>query len=167
MVYPSGTGIAVVSGGTAWGTTLGLETTPGSGTDSEVYSAEAVDELVAGIEIDTINLTALTADGTYQGITRTFTVDSSETNTAFGQAYHIDTDGELVAADASSADTAPCIGLAVEAGTGSKKVLLWGEIRKDDWNWTPGGRVYLSTNPATTCGSPRPLLPGPAISACD
>jgi hypothetical protein len=55
-------------------------------------------------------------------------------------------------ADVASAGAAPCIGLAVEAGTGAKKVLLHGIITETDWNWTIGGLIYLSDDPTTTEG---------------
>jgi hypothetical protein len=39
----------------------------------------------------------------------------------------------------------PCQALALEAGTGTKKVLKYGYMRNDGWNWTIGGLVYTST----------------------
>jgi hypothetical protein len=84
---------------------------------------------------------------------RTYTVDAGATS-VFGQALHVDTDGELIVADGdvASAGAMPAIGLAVDAGTGSKRVLLHGLICETDWNWTVGGIVYVSDDPATTEG---------------
>lgn len=84
-----------------------------------------------------------TASGTYTGgITTTVTIDAN--TVGFGAALHIDTDGNFIEADASGATTMPCDVLAVEAGTGSKKVLLQGFIRDDSWSWTVGGTIYVS-----------------------
>jgi len=91
-------------------------------------------------------------DGAYSGTVVTLTVDGSEGNTDFGQAMHVDTDGELIAADADGTATMPCIGLLVESGTGAKKVLMQGIAVETDWNWTVGGLVYVSGDPTTTEG---------------
>ncbi len=88
----------------------------------------------------------------YSGTLITRTVDSGVGSTAIGQCYHVDTDGELIDADADGATTMPCLGLAVESGTGSKMVLLQGVITLTAWNWTIGGLVYVSTDPTTTTG---------------
>lgn len=92
-------------------------------------------------------------DGYYDGWTREFTVDSGVGNTDFGQAYHVDTDGDLIDADADATTTMPAIGLAVDTGTGaSKQILLRGLICETDWAWTVGGIVYVSADPTTTEG---------------
>jgi len=97
----------------------------------------------------------LTVDGTYSGNTITMTVDAGQSNTLFGQAYHIDTDGELIEADADVATSgaAPAVCLAVTAGTGASKLcLIQGQICETAWNWTIGGKVYLGDDPTTTTG---------------
>jgi hypothetical protein len=70
-------------------------------------------------------------------------------------------DGHLDTADADSVDSMPCVALALETGTGAKKVLLYGTMRVDAWDWTIGpgaaGLIYVSgtvgtltqTKPAT------------------
>ena len=35
--------------------------------------------------------------------------------------------------------------MALESGTGVRKVLLQGFARDDTWNWTPGDIIYMST----------------------
>lgn len=92
------------------------------------------------------------SDVNASGIATTLTVDAGTGSTAVGQAYHIDTDGELVDADADGTATMPCTCLALATGTGSRKVLLQGFIRNDAWNWTVGGIIYVSTDPTTTTG---------------
>ena len=94
-----------------------------------------------------------TTDGTYSGIIITLTVDSGA-STSFGQAMHVDTDGELIVADADvvASGAMPAIGLVVETGVGAKKVLIHGIIVETDWNWTTGGAIYVSADPTTTEG---------------
>jgi len=62
---------------------------------------------------------------------------------AFGEALYLDTNGELTKADADAATTMPCVAIALEAGSGSKKVLLRGTIRDDSWAWTVGATAGL------------------------
>jgi len=90
------------------------------------------------------------SDQDYHGFVRYYTVDSGA-STSFGQAMHIDTDGELIVADADAGDM-PAIGLMTDTGTGSKRILLNGGICETDWNWTVGEPVYVSTDPTTTEG---------------
>ena len=44
--------------------------------------------------------------------------------------------------------TAPCVALALEAGTGTKDVLLLGGLQQDDWSWVTGpgtkSLIYIS-----------------------
>lgn len=112
----------------------------------------------AGIAIE--NGAVPATDGYYTGTVRTYTVDSGATQTSFGQAYHVDTDGELIEADGdvASQGAMPAIGLAVETGTGAKKILLTGLICETDWNWTIGGPVYVSDDPSTTEGLTQTVL---------
>ena len=90
---------------------------------------------------------ALAADGDYCGIASSVTVDTN--GTGFGAALVLSPDGNYDEADADAEATMPCISLALETGTGTKRVLLKGYIREDDWNWTPGGLVYVSTTAGT------------------
>lgn len=86
------------------------------------------------------------SDDTGSGIIISATVDANATG--IGAALHIAADGHYEEADASANTTAPCTGIALETGTGTKKVLLEGIIRNDGWNWTTGpgvaGIIYLS-----------------------
>ena len=50
-----------------------------------------------------------------------------------------------MASGADASATMPCQALAMETGIGYKNVLLKGFMRNDDWNWTVGGLVYVST----------------------
>jgi hypothetical protein len=77
----------------------------------------------------------------YSGDIMTLTVDTSA---ASGMPLFMAADGHLDPADATSDATAPCVAMAIEAGTGSKKVLTRGLIRNDAWNWTIGpGKTSL------------------------
>jgi len=83
------------------------------------------------------------ADLNVQGNTTVLTVD--ENSVGFGAALHIDTDGNLVMADADGTSVIPCHFLAAETGTGAKIVLLQGFARDDTWSWTPGEPLYVAT----------------------
>lgn len=78
------------------------------------------------------------------GILDTFQVDANATG--FGAAMYVAADGHLEEADAGSSSTLRCMGLALDAGTGSgKRILRWGRIRDDSWSWTVGDPVFVST----------------------
>jgi len=92
-------------------------------------------------------------DGTYDGNVITRTITAGTTN-AYGQAYHVHTDGTLVESDADVASAASmpvfCLGLA--AATGAQLCLTYGTITETDWDWAVGGLIYAGDNPATTTG---------------
>jgi hypothetical protein len=96
------------------------------------------------IAIPSANLTA-------QGVTISATVDTNAEG--IGAPLFIAADGHFDTADADSDTTAPCVALALETGTGTKSILLYGLIRNDAWNWTIGpGKVsliYLDTTTGT------------------
>ena len=84
------------------------------------------------------------SDDTGSGAMATMIIDAGAT-VAVGDCLCTDTDGELIETDADAFATARCEYIALETGTGSKKVLVWGFIRNDGWNWTTvGGYVYVS-----------------------
>jgi len=64
--------------------------------------------------------------------------------TGIGAALFMNSDGNYEEADADDIATMPCVALALETGTGNKKILLQGYICNDSWTWTPGGLVYVS-----------------------
>lgn len=84
-----------------------------------------------------------TTDLTYSGTTTTMTVD--ENSVGFGCLLHIDVDGNLIQADSNGTNIMPCHFLAVETGTGSKKILMNGFVKNNNWSWTPGEPLYVST----------------------
>ena len=83
-------------------------------------------------------------DDTGNGVKAAMTIDSGAT-VAVGDCLHMDTDGEWVESSASAMATMPCAAMALEAGTGPRKILLKGFMRHDGWNWTPGEILYAST----------------------
>lgn len=83
------------------------------------------------------------SNGEYCGEIVSATVDSNATG--LGAALYMASDGNFDEADADSTSTSPCRVLAIESGTGTKKLLLKGFLHKDAWNWTPGADLYLST----------------------
>ena len=82
--------------------------------------------------------TDLTATGT---ILKDATVDANATG--IGAALYLAADFHYDEADASAAATMRCTAMALEAGTGSKDVLLEGFIRNDAWDWSAGD-IYVS-----------------------
>lgn len=71
------------------------------------------------------------------------TVDAN--STGVGAALFIAADGNYEEANAGALATMPGVALALETGTGNKKILLQGNIRNNTWSWTPGGLIYIST----------------------
>ncbi len=98
---------------------------------------------VAGIKL----MNEPTANTTASGLIITAIVDTNAEG--IGAPLFMAADGHLDTADADSSTTSPCVGLAMETGTGSKQVLLHGVLRVDAWNWTTGpgtsSLIYLST----------------------
>ena len=72
-------------------------------------------------------------------------MQAGEAISAFELVY-IHSDGDLMKADASATGTMPAIGIATAAisDTAYGNILLRGFVRDDTWNWTPGGRLYVS-----------------------
>ena len=67
-------------------------------------------------------------------------------DTGFACPLHVKTNGHFEQCSAASGTSRmPCIALALEEGTGYRKVLWNGIIRKDSWSWTPGDIIYVST----------------------
>ena len=84
-----------------------------------------------------------TANGEFSGECVSATVDSNATG--LGAVLYMASDGNFDEADADSGTTMPARVLALETGTGTKKLLVKGYLRKDAWNWTPGGDLFVST----------------------
>lgn len=98
---------------------------------------------VAGIKL----MNEPTADTTASGLIVSAIVDTNAVG--IGAPLFMAADGHLDAASASSTATSPCVALAIETGTGTKKILLHGILRVDAWNWTMGpgtaSVIYVST----------------------
>jgi len=102
---------------------------------------------VAGIKL----MNNPSADLTASGLIMTATVDTNAQG--IGAPLFMAADGHLDTADADTNATSPCVALAMETGTGSKKILVHGVLRVDAWNWTigPGNAslIYVSTSVGT------------------
>lgn len=101
---------------------------------------------VAGINL----MNEPTADQTASGLIITATVDTNAEG--IGAPLFMAADGHLDTANATTSATTPCVALALETGTGSKKILLHGVLRRDAWNWTTGPGVSSLIYVATTTG---------------
>jgi hypothetical protein len=83
----------------------------------------------------------ITTNETYQGELMNVTVDTN--SIGFGALLAQADDFHFDEADANSVDTMRMCVMAVETGTGSKKVLLRGQICDTSWNWVSGA-IYAS-----------------------
>jgi hypothetical protein len=84
----------------------------------------------------------LTVNGTYEGETITVTVDDA--SSAFGKVLAQASDFNYDLADADAATSSTGLVMALSSGSGSKSVLLRGQICDTSWNWS-AGFLYLDT----------------------
>jgi hypothetical protein len=66
-------------------------------------------------------------------------------------------------AQANSATTCPVVGMCMETGAGSKKVLLNGVLYYTGWAWTIGGLIYLSASVAGGMTQTKPSASGQQV----
>ena len=87
------------------------------------------------------------SDSTGSGFISVEAIDTNDIG--IGALLYLNTDGNYDMADATSSITIDKkLVLALEEGTGSKKVLNIGFMRNDSWNWSLiGSAVYASTTP--------------------
>ena len=107
-------------------------------------ASDATPQLGGNLDLNGYNIehvAVLTVNGTYQGEIITVTVDDA--SAAFGTPLYCATDFHFERADADASGTMHCEAVALEAGAGSKKVLLNGQICNTAWNWV-SGPVYIS-----------------------
>lgn len=99
---------------------------------------------VAGIKL----MNEPTVDATASGLIITALIDVNAVG--IGAPLFMAADGHMETANATSVATSPCVALAMDSGTGSKRVLLQGILRYDSWNWTTGpgtqSLIYISTS---------------------
>jgi len=141
IFYYDGTTVYLIGGG------------GGGGGISEIVE-DTTPQLGGDLDLNEYNIVVKpspSADDTSSGIIVTMTVDTNAEG--IGAPLAMAADGHLDTADADSVDNMPCIALALETGTGSKKVLLYGVMRNDSWNWTMGAGaanlIYVSTTVGT------------------
>jgi len=89
------------------------------------------------------------ADLTSSGIKITLTANENQTA---GDACFINSSGKAQIGDADAIATASCVALCIEdvVTNATGTYLLHGFFRKNSWNWTVGGTIYLSTTGTTT-----------------
>jgi hypothetical protein len=157
LFYSNGSGEIVELGLGADNTVLkstGTGSAPGFATVSGIGIGNVVEDTSPelGGDLDMNNkYIAFTAapsnDETGSGFTAIMTVDTNSYGVA--SALCMAADGNFDEANCSGVATMPCTALALETGTGSKKVMLQGFIRDDTWSWTPGGLIYVSSTAGT------------------
>lgn len=84
-----------------------------------------------------------TSNDTGVGIKDTVTVDTNSVGIC--ALLCLASDGHYDEADADAIATCKGLVLALETGTGSKKILRMGKFRHDDWDFTAGSILYAST----------------------
>ena len=85
-------------------------------------------------------------DSNYGASGMIYNMQVDTNDTGVGCPLHMDTDGHFVQCTAVSGSASmPCSMLALETGTGMKKVLWSGSLRNDSWSWSQGDRIYVST----------------------
>jgi len=124
------------------GLTITFATAPESG-DILLANYLTASGLAGASVAENMELNPTPDDLDASGIKSTVTVDTN--GTGVGSALYMAGDGNYDEADADASSTMPCTALALETGTGSKEVLHLGYIRNDNWNWTPGGLLYVDT----------------------
>jgi hypothetical protein len=78
-----------------------------------------------------------------------------DASAAIGDTIYIASDGHWERADSASSVTCLGIGIALEAGSGVKKIMLPGGVfRNDSWSWTPGLPLYTSATPGVLSHTP-------------
>jgi len=90
--------------------------------------------------------TILSSNGTYKGITLTGTVDTNAVG--FGAVLCQAADFKWDEADADALATMHGLAVALETGTGSKLLLLQGQVCNTAWDWS-AGPVYVSATQGT------------------
>jgi len=106
----------------------------GTNGNTPEYSNEVI--YLGSEENEPVNISGVSSYGTVEA--NTF---------GLAAALFMNSDGNYEEADADDVATMPCVALALETGTGNKKILLQGYITNELWGWTPGQPVYVS--PAT------------------
>lgn len=107
----------------------------------------------------TIRMNAIPAVNlTGNGFTVYVTV--TQNSQGVGNAMTLNSSFQWVDAKADAAATMPCVGLAMDAGTGaSKRIITYGPLRNDAWNWSRG-LVWVS---AATGGALTQTQPGAGL----
>jgi len=125
-------------------------------TDKSLYGLlnDTTPQLGGNLDVNDFNIILKfepTANLTASGLIVTMTVDTNAEG--IGAPLFLAADGHLDTADADASTTSPCVALALETGTGSKKVLVHGILRVDSWDWTKGpgtsSLIYVSITVGT------------------
>jgi hypothetical protein len=114
-----------------------------------------------------VKLSTPASDLNANGIIISATVDTN--STGVGALLFLNTDGHWDEARANAATTVGQLGLAMESGTGTKKILLYGIFRKDAWSWSVGhqnGALYVSGATAGAMVQTAPSTNGYQIQKC-
>lgn len=103
------------------------------------------------------------SDGEAAGLVDSVTIDSN--GFGFAAALYVASDGHYEEAKADASGTLRCAALAIETGTGTKKVLRYGKIKNTGWSWTVGALLFLSASTAGGLTETAPSTSGQYVQA--
>jgi hypothetical protein len=160
--------VAAVSG-TGSGVTDHGELTGLDGDDHSQYMLADGTRAFSGV-YDSVGTVLTDGDIQFQSVPSTNEDVSGNTSsgtvtsaTAFGQALYMKSDGSWGLAKADSDTTMPVAAFSTVSGTNVQKVLTYGYIRKDEWDWTPGGILYASDDVAGNVTQTVPTASGSQV----
>jgi hypothetical protein len=132
----SGTGVTALSDNAA------LFTVRNGDATKLILSGNGDLKLIGGLTTEFVKLNAEPENNAFSG---TIVGSSVSDVTKFGQGLYLDSDGTYKLANATDSSAMPCVALSTVSGTGTNNILLQGFARNDDWDWTPGGPIFVDT----------------------
>lgn len=133
---------------TAWDKSTGISITESQISDLKTYltdvAGDTTPQLGGDLDVNGKSVdwgAVISTNTTYKGETLSVTVDTN--SIGFGALLAQASDFHFDEADALAMATCNMLVLALEAGTGTKKVLLKGQICNTSWNWVSGA-IYAS-----------------------
>jgi hypothetical protein len=115
-------------------------------------------ELGGDLILGSYSIVVNTTPSGWSGDISTMTVDWNDNG--IGTPLHMKSNGHWEQCTAASGSLRmPCGAMSLETGTGVKKILWKGIVKKDSWSWTPGNIIYVSTVDGAL-SSAKPANPG-------
>lgn len=108
-----------------------------------IATGSSQEDALGPIDLNTLQ------DLSYIATKRTLAATVGDGSSVFGSPLYLESDEEYDRCDSTSINTMPCRSMALEAGNGTRLLLLEGYVRNDLWNWTikdgsTDGTIYVS-----------------------